>query len=405
MKVLQINAVNKVASTGRTAYELNEYLLNMGQIGAVAYSQGSSWKSEKEYVIGNMLDVKLHGLLSRVFGKQGYYSHCATRKLLKYVTMFAPDVVVLRNLHGNYINLPMLLSYLAKNDIATVAVLHDCWFYTGKCCHYTCDGCFKWKESCGDCPSLKKYNKSWFFDRTARMLEDKKELFGAIPRLAVVGVSDWITDEARQAPVFKNAKIFKRIYNWIDTEKFSPQNTDELRERMGLEDKRIILCVASGWSREKGLDKVIRLSERLADDERIVLVGNLPESARLNGKIIHIPATNSVDELVSYYSMADVFFQPSPEETFGKVTAEALSCGTPAVCFDSTANPELIGEGCGAVIEVGDDEKLISEIRNVLKAGKSAYTDNCRAYAERSFNKNANLDQYMKLFSELSGEK
>lgn len=404
MKVLQINAVNKVASTGRNAYELGEHLRNNGHSCAIAYSKGPSVDRNFEYIIGNSFDVKLHGLLSRVFGKQGYYSRIATKKLLKYMAKYAPDVVVLNNLHGNYINLPMLLSYLAKNDIATVAVLHDCWFYTGKCCHYTCDGCFKWKESCGDCPSLKKYNKSWFFDRTARMLEDKKELFGAIPRLAVVGVSDWITDEARQAPVFKNAKIFKRIYNWIDTEKFSPRNTDELRERMGLEDKRIILCVASGWSREKGLDKVIRLSERLADDERIVLVGNLPESASLNDNIVHVPATNSVDELVAYYSMADVFFQPSPEETFGKVTAEALSCGTPAVCFDSTANPELIGEGCGAVIEVGDDEKLISEIRNILKAGKSAYTDYCRAYAERSFNKNANLDQYMRLFAELSGE-
>ena len=314
---------------------------------------------------------------------------------------YAPDVVVLNNLHGNYINLPMLLKYLAKHDIATVAVLHDCWFYTGKCCHYTAQGCYKWQESCGGCPSLKKYNKSWFFDRTKVMLRDKKELFGNIPRLAVVGVSDWITNEAKKAPVFKNAKVFERIYNWVDTDKFVPKETTDLRTKMGLTDKKVILCVASGWSKEKGLDTVLEIAQRLDEGERILLVGNISADVSLSEKIIHVPATNSVDELVSYYSMADVFVQPSLEETFGKVSAEALSCGTPVVCFDSTANPELVGEGCGAVVKVGNVENMLGEIRGILKNGKDDYQTACRRFAKKSFKKESNLDQYMTLFEKL----
>lgn len=167
--MLQINAVNKIASTGRNVQELSDFLTAKGDLCINAYSKGLSVTPDKEFVIGaGTHDVKMHGLLSRISGQQGYFSRNATRKLLKYMEKLVPDIVVLNNLHGNYINLPMLLKYLAEKNIATVAVLHDCWFYTGKCCHYTVDNCYKWQSGCGNCPSLKKYNKSWFFDRTKK---------------------------------------------------------------------------------------------------------------------------------------------------------------------------------------------------------------------------------------------
>ncbi len=405
MRILQINAVNKVASTGRTALEMNEFLKNLGHDCVTAYSKGFSVSAENEYKLGNSTDVKIHGFLSRISGKQGYFSRGATKKLLQFMDVYKPDVVLLRNLHGNYINLPMLLKYLEKKDIATVTVLHDCWFYTGKCCHYTVQGCYKWQENCGDCPQLKKYNKSWFFDRTKAMLRDKKELFGNIPRLAVVGVSDWLTEEAKKAPVFENAKIFRRIYNWIDTEKFCPQNTDTLRQRLGLYDKKVLLAVASGWNKEKGLDTVLELSRKLDGDEKLILVGNLPADIELSENIVSIPATNSIEELVNYYSLADVFVQPSLEETFGKVSAEALSCGTPVVCFNSTANPELIGEGCGFVANDGDIEDMLNKIRKILAEGKQQYIDNCHSFAKENFEKRSNLEEYLKLFQRISGDR
>lgn len=401
MKVLQINAVNKIASTGRTMQEMSDFLNENGHSCVAAYSKGMSVNPENEFVIGNnKYDVKLHGLFSRLSGKQGYFSLKATKNLLKYMDEFKPDTVVLRNLHGNYINLPMLLKYLANKDIATVAVLHDCWFYTGKCCHYTVDGCYKWQESCGNCPSLKKYNKSWFFDKTHEMLADKKRLFGAIPRLAVVGVSDWLTREAKKAPAFENAKEITRIYNWIDLKIFQPTESS-VREELGLKDEKVILFVASGWSKEKGLQTILDLSEKLQKNEKIVLVGNIDNSISLPQNVLHIKATNSVEELVKYYSMADVFVQPSLEETFGKVTAEALACGTPAVCFNSTANPELVGNGCGAVAAVGDTEEMMCEIRKILANGKEKYSYACINFAKENFDKNKNLEQYVSLFQNL----
>ena len=401
MRILQINAVNAIASTGRNAKELGDFLLTNGHDSIIAYSKGPSIEKDREVIIGNNFDVKFHGLLSRLSGKQGYFSFFSTKKLLMYIDSLAPDVVVLNNLHANYINLPLTLKYLTKKDIATVTVLHDCWFYTGKCCHYTAQGCYKWKESCGDCPQLKKYNKSWFFDRTKKMFADKKKLFSAIPRLAIVGVSDWITEEAKKAPVFSNAKTFKRIYNWIDTETFAPRNTNALREKFGLEDKKVILAVASGWSKEKGINTLLEIANKLNDNEKLLLVGNIG-SIELNENIMHLPATNSVDELAELYSMADVFFQPSLEETFGKVSAEALASGTPVVCFNSTANPELVGEGCGAVVPVGDIDGLYKEIKEILSKGKPDYSKTCREFAEQNFDMKKNLSEYAKLFEEIN---
>ncbi len=401
MKILQINAVYRTASTGRTSLEMLEKLEEKGHICKVVFSKGSVLNPEKELRIGNDFDTKVHGFFSRFTGLQGYFSLFPTKKLLKFIDDYSPNIVLLRNLHGNYIHLPMLLKYLADRDIATVAVLHDCWFYTGKCCHYTKIGCYKWLDGCGGCPSLKNYNKSWFFDRTKKLVEDKELYFSKIHNLSVVAVSKWLKNEAERAPVFKNARNISYIYNWIDANKFYPKDSTELRKSLKLENIKVALSVASGWSSRKGLNTIIELAKRFSENEVFLLIGNINEQVTLPDNVLHIPATDSVSELVGYYSLADVFVQPSLEETFGKVTAEALSCGTPAVCFDSTANPELIGDGCGEVVPVGDIDSMLVSIRKIFADGKENYSNCCRNFALENFSINKNIDKYIDLFNKI----
>lgn len=401
MRILQINAVYRKLSTGRSASELSEACHKMGHRCVTAFSVGTVVDSDQEYLIGGPVGQKWHGFLSRVTGLQGYYSYFSTRKLLKFMDQYQPDLVVLRNLHANYIHLPKLLAYLAKKDIPTVAVLHDCWFYTGKCCHYTVSGCYRWQENCGNCPAKKKYNKSWFFDRSTKMLNDKKAGFSAIPRLYVVAVSQWLLEQAKKAPVFEKALQLKRIYNWIDMERFKPCSGDDLREKFGFTNEKIILSVAGAWDQNKGLDTVLAVANKLREPEHLVLVGNIPEGLSLPANVTHIPRTDSVEKLVELYNIADVFLQPSLEETFGKVSAEALACGTPVVCFDSTANPELIGENCGKVVAAKDSQMMMDSIREILQTGKQQYTKSCRSFAMERFNMEDNIGQYMELFSEM----
>ena len=397
MKILQINAVYDISSTGKTTTLLQNHINNNTEnICKSAFSYGGS--QADGYIIGTSFDRKIHGFLSRFFGKQAWFSKGATKKLLEYVDEYKPDVVHLRNLHGNYINFPMLMKYISENNISTIITLHDCWSFTGKCCHYTVDKCYKWKTGCGNCPRLSKDNKSWFVDRTSSMWKEKKRLYNNVPNLAVIGVSDWITNEGRKSPLFENVKIFKRIYNGIDKSVFFPRETD-LRQRFNLSDKRIVLAVASGWSESKGLSEIFRLSDMFDESYRVVMIGAY--DGITPDKVIHIPATANQKELAEWYSTADVFITMSREETFGKVSAEALMCGTPIVCYNSTANPELVGENCGYVCKSGEIEEFKELIEKVVNNGKEAYCKSCTEFANGNFSFEKCFEEHLKLYEEL----
>jgi glycosyltransferase involved in cell wall biosynthesis len=398
MKILQINAVSAISSTGRICSELSDYLNNNGHEGYIAYSAGIPY--HKGYKIGSKFDAKMHGLYSRVFGTQAYFSKNATRKLLIYISELKPDVVHLHNLHSNYINLKLLLNYLANKDIPTVITLHDCWFYTGKCTYYTVDNCNKWQSGCGRCPRLKQDNPSWFFDRTPKMLQDKKDWLQLIPRLAVVGVSDWITDEARKS-FLSSAKVLTRIYNWIDLDMFKPVDGSAVRQKLGITDKYVILGVASGWSNRKGLDKFIELSNIIPLEMMIVLVGGLSSNINFPDNIIHIPETHNAAELAEYYSMADVYVHLSPEETFGKVIAEALSCGTPAIVFNSTACPEVVGDECGIILNEFQTTEVLKAILTIRENGKSYYSTNAVNRVRQKFNATLIMEEFTALYKQM----
>jgi glycosyltransferase involved in cell wall biosynthesis len=398
MKILQINLVNGSKSTGRTTIELTDYLNSNGHQAYVACSFGLG--KDYEYQIGTSIGKRLHSLFSRIFGNQGYYSKFSTSKLIKYIDELKPDVVHLRNLHGNYINLNILFDYISRKNLPTVITLHDTWFYTGKCCFYTEANCFKWQKECGNCPQLRRDNPSWFVDKTKSNLLDKKNWLKNIPRLAVIGVSDWITDESRKS-ILKSANIIYRIYNWIDLDEFQPVESFGLRSSLGLEEQFIIIGVASKWGERKGLSSFIELSQMISDKMKIILIGKIEDKFTLPSNIISIPETHSKKELAQYYSLADVFITFSKEESFGKVTAEALACGTPAIVYDSTANSEIVSEECGYVVDSGNIKKVVEKIKEIELRGKKVYSDNCRKFVTKNFNKEDRIKDYLEIYNKI----
>ena len=400
MKVLQINAALEYGSTGRNAIELSDFLEKNGHESIIAYSMCIK-PTLNSYRINSAIDVKMHGLLSRLTGLQGYFSYFATKKLIKFMKKEKFDIVNLGNLHGNFINIPMLFSYLIKTQTATVITLHDCFLYTGRCTHYTKDNCFLWKSGCENCPRLKKDNVSWFFDRSKQVFNMKKNSYEKMKKLAVIGVSKWITDEAKLS-VLKNAQYIECIYNWVDTDIFKPKENN-IKRKFNLEGKFVILGVASSWGTDKGIDGFYELSEKILKERenyQIVLVGNNTSKKKIKN-ITYIEETHDVMELSEIYNMADVFLNLSTEESFGKVTAEALSCGVPVIVPDTTANPELVKDGCGYVFEKFDMEKIINYTDEIHKKGKEFYIRNTRDFAKENFSKNDNLKKYLALFEKI----
>ena len=399
MKILQVNAVNEYGSTGRTCSEMNAYLWEHGHECYTAFSVGN--ETAHTLRISTAFECKIHALLSRITGLQGYYSPFSTHKLINYIEKIQPDILVLRNLHANYVSMGTLFRYVANHDIPTVLALDDCWFFTGGCTHYTALGCDRWKTGCGGCPSPTKNRPNWFFDRSARVWSDRRKWYHAIPRLGVAGVSKWITNEARNSPLVDSAKVFACTYNWIDTDVFQKMDVSSFKASLNISGKNIVLGVASSWSESKGLSSFCELAKKLGTEYTVILVGKMPEGISLPENVLSPGATRDISELVSYYNLADVFVTVSPEESFGKVSAEALSCGTPVVCYDATANAEIVGDGCGAVIPLGDLGQMTAAINDICQTGKESFSARCREFATSHFGKEKCMKAYLEMFSEL----
>ncbi|TCI53446.1 glycosyltransferase [Exiguobacterium sp. SH5S13] len=400
MKILHINAINDVKSTGRICKELASVHHDCGHETRVAHSTGPV--TEASYVIGDPVDVKLHALHARITGRQGYASRFATENLVRDIERYAPDVVHLHNLHANYVHLRTLFEYLATRDIPTVLTLHDCWFFTGKCTHYTTAGCNKWQRGCGDCPQLRDDIPSWLFDRTSEMLDDKRRWLTAIPRLAVVGVSDWITTEARFS-FLRHAAVLRRIHNWVDLDVFRPVDATELRARLQLADKMVLLGVASTWSEAKGLGAFLDLAAARPNDA-FLLIGRLDDT-ELPANVIHVNETNDSRELARYYALADVFLNLSEQESFGNVTVEAMACGTPVLVLDATASPELVTDDTGVIVATRGLTDLNYGIERIFARGKRSYKDACVTHARTNFALRDRAIDYLDVYAALRHEK
>lgn len=396
MKVLQINATYGYKSTGLIARDINDLLAKEGAEVFAAY-QTCNEPPQNGYQIGNSLDWKRHALLSRISGKQAWFSKGATKRFLQWVDQIRPDVVHLHNLHSNYIDLPLLLEYLAKKDIATVITMHDCWYFTGKCFHYANVGCDRFQIGCGNCPQKKTMPRSFFFDRSAEVFAEKKKLLQAIPRLKIVGCSEWICRESKKG-FFKEFDV-SCIRNGVDTDIFKPQDVSGLREQYGLGKAKIILGMANKWLLPSNREAIARVLQMLNKDLRLVLIGCNEEQVRQIKKqsefVMPLGYIQNREELAKHYCLADVFVNLTHADTLPTVNMESICCGTPVVTYDSCGSPELVLEGCGTIVPEYDVDALIPAIQSSI--GKPANVE----LAKLSFDKTENYKAYLSVYKKM----
>ena len=397
MKIVQINACYGYGSTGIIVRDLQDICQKNGIECVVAYSQskGLVWDG---YHMGNSLSNKLHALLSRISGKQGYFSILSTFKFLNFLDQYKPDILHLHNLHGCYINVPMLLKYAAKRNIAVMVSLHDCWFYTGGCSHYTSADCNKWLHSCGRCPRRYEETPAYLWDSSSKILVDKKKLFGEIKNLIAVGVSKWIAEEAHRT-VFKNAKCVA-IHNGIDTEFFHPVDTSTFRQFHHLEGKKIILAPANKWFDDINRTTFKIFASHLTDDMCMVFIGNGCDESRLTDRMINLGFISSREEIREVYSVADVMVNCTREESLSLLNVEVQACGTPVVTYSNTGVKETVNGECGFAVENGNETALWEMTLNVLNTGKKHYSEKCIAWVCSEFDKNTNYMKYISLYNE-----
>ena len=364
MKILMINSVCGIRSTGRICTDLADALTEKGHEVKIAYGRESVPEKYQKYAvrIGTDLDVKLHGIKARLFDASGFGSKKATIKFIEWVNEYDPDVIHLHNIHGYYINIEVLFNYLRTCGKKIICTLHDCWAFTGHCTHFDFVGCDKWKTGCHDCPQLKEYPKSIFADRSKKNWEQKKALFTSVDNMVLVTPSHWLAELVKQSYLSKyHVEV---IHNGIDTSVFKP-TPSYFRERYGLEDKKIVLGVASTWGKRKGFDDFIKLAGMLDDSYKIVMVGlSKKQMKQIPSNILGIMRTNCTKELAEIYTAADVFLNLTYEDNYPTVNLEAQACGTLVITYDTGGSPESTSNGF--VTKCGDLESIKNGVNNCI---------------------------------------
>lgn len=397
MKVLQINAIYGTKSTGIIVKDIENMLKSHGHKAHIACRYCDE-KDENIFIFNNKAEQNFHALMTRLIGRQGFGSFFETKKFIKKIKQLNPDIIHLHNLHSNFINLPAILKYCAKNKKNVVLTLHDSWFFTGKCYHFQDASCERWKTQCEKCPKQNMEIPSMLWDSSRAVFRLKKKLFSQIENLHIVGCSNWITENAKQSPMFKN-KEFYTIYNGVDTNIFSPKN---LKESYEAYKKFRILVMANKWFLPE--NKTIRegLCKRLDESFEIIVVGCSNEQMKPNedDKVIKIGYVSGRSELADLYRSANVFLNLTFIDTLPTVNMESICCGTPVITYNSGGSPELVVEGkTGYVVNQLDLESIISSILSV-KNGK-INPKNCAEIGKKSFDKENNYKKYLELYSRI----
>jgi len=126
----------------------------------------------------------------------------------------------------------------------------------------------------------------------------------------------------------------------------------------------------------KNLERLLESYSKIKniEDTRLVLVGKAFEKydvleekekkLHINKKVIHTGVVTK-EELVDLYNLADLFVFPSLYEGFGIPVLEALACGTPVICSNTSSIPEVGGK----VVEYfnpNNNEEITKKINKLI---------------------------------------
>ncbi len=202
----------------------------------------------------------------------------------------------------------------------------------------------------------------------------------------IITISQPCTDEVTamvpEIPVTYIPNGVNRSYFQRDEEKRAA-----FRDMYGIpEEQEVILSVAQLTPR-KGLYDFLALS-RMFPEKTFVWVGGFPYGAlskdwirirrlkRRCGENVIFPGY--VDEIVSPYSAADIFFMPSYAETFGLVILEALSCGLPVIARDIPEFHDIFGDH---ILYFRSRDEAADRINDPVRLASSA--SGSQAFTER----------------------
>lgn len=382
-------------STGSIAINVLEASKSIGLTPAFATYESYNKCAFEIKLISNKIDEFANRLFCRIDGSDGFHNILVTRIFLEKIETLNIGIIHLHNIHGRYINLPLIFEFARRKNIKIVWTLHDCWAFTGKCVHFELSNCYKWRECCGHCPIKAEYPAAYLFDRSRQNLKKKIALYKKYGDLiTIVCPSHWLYSQFIQSKA--------NFLNCITIHNGIKQSSEAAGEKLKIPNsnkKNIFLAVAAGFDKRKGFNYINKLANELDPAKFLFVVVGLPKGEKnISKRIYNVGYINDEALLKRYYAAADALINPTLEDNFPTVNLEALSSGTPVITFNTGGSPESINKRCGIVVKKGSYEELKKAVATFDK--KMFPTYECLQQAE-NFSAKKMCDSYLQLFEKL----
>ncbi|MHB9292425.1 putative D-inositol-3-phosphate glycosyltransferase [Hollandina sp. SP2] len=303
------------------------------------------------------------------------------------------DIIHLHWICGGFIN----IRHLKNIHKPIIWTLRDMWPMTGGC-HYSMD-CNRYEIGCGNCTQL---NSNHIFDLSKIIINRKIKYLSKM--INIVGISNTLSDSAKNSTVFRNYNI-QTIPNNINTDEFFPVDKDMARQFLGIKtNKRIILTGAVHiQANYKGFDKYLETLYFLDKSKYFLCFFGYLNTVILKTIEFEHRSFGFVYDSISLrllYNCADVFVVPSVMEAFGKTLVESMSCGTPVVCFDASGPKDIVSHKIdGYKAKPFESEDMARGIEWIInESDYSELCNNARKKAIQEFDSTVIAKKYRDLY-------
>lgn len=227
----------------------------------------------------------------------------------------------------------------------------------------------------------------------------RKSLLGC-KNLTLVAMSDIMKSFCAKNEILRSFPV-RRIDNLVDISSYRIIDQSWAKKALGLDDDGfVVLFVAVDLGDPRKNLKVVHDALRLVPFPTVmVCVGKNDYFSTLPDNVVCLNSVNSERLMSVVYSAADVFVTPALQESFGKTTIEALSCGTPVISSKAGIAPEVITPDNGVLLDDITDEDVAQALRQTHNTHFDR--ESIRYKVLDHFNPYQIVEQYIQLYEEL----
>jgi glycosyltransferase involved in cell wall biosynthesis len=353
----------------------------------------------------NKIKSAIESKISKILRKNNFVKNSISlfpTQLHKFINKSDYDIVHFHWINGETIS----IEDIGKITKPLVWTIQDMWPFTGSE-HYSFNS--DWKNGY----SNNNKNKANLINVDIEKFTWERKIRSWKKKINIVGTSKWITNCASNSYLMQKFPALT-INNTLDINFWKSQNKKKCKKYFNLpQNIKLIGFSSLGHKNDilKGKDLFLSAIKKINYDQKNIAffsIGDSNEFSEIKNtkfQIYNIPKLNSDKEIRRFYNCLDLIVVPSRLEAFGQTASEAISCGIPVVCFNSTGLKDIIiHKKNGYLAKPYSSKELCKGIEYILKLNKRKYEEMCLSsikIAHKKFSFDFISNQYIKLYKRI----